>query len=581
MLKRLKGRLNVPISVDTYKVEVAEKALEHGASIINDVSALTWEPDLVKPIVQYDAGLILNHMRGTPETWARLGPMKDVMSALLSELEAAIHRATRAGVGEKESSSIRVSVSASAASRIMRSWRVSLNYRSSRSLCSSPHRGSRSWAIQMTRRALEFATAAAVTTAILHGAAIVRVHDVAAMRPAVQAADAIMEATPEREEKPRAATKRSEESIEEKRRKPVRPTMKQPAPRVEKPAEEKPIDEPRAASEVIAPDEASPSEPETPRRPFERRAEAPPPSKEERPERAAKQAPEKKKFFEWRDDRPEKKSADRRARPAGPKEDRGRDDRAPRPPFRRSDAPAGDRPDRSRINVPVPQREIVRIVGRSSAAVLRHAAATIGIRSRTSAAALLLQARGAMTVLVTAVEIVGVAVAVETDHHAGLSSVRMMIAAAAVEIVLIAVHPRVGRPSLHEMENAVAAVRQLVGGPAEDALRVLAGTTAEIVQLAAPAATGHRTVDRRGAVALGHAVRQSDRAVVGPRADLGSELKISPLALGAVVGAPAGHHDFADRRPAIHTRLILAPIHAMPVLKRSASSFSVDVIRHG
>jgi dihydropteroate synthase len=85
VLKRLKGRLGVPISVDTYKVEVAEKALEHGASIINDISALTWEPDLVKPVIQSDAGLILNHMRGTPETWARLGPMKDVMSALLSE----------------------------------------------------------------------------------------------------------------------------------------------------------------------------------------------------------------------------------------------------------------------------------------------------------------------------------------------------------------------------------------------------------------------------------------------------------------------------------------------------------------
>src|SRR5688572_21317821 len=98
VLKRLKGRVSVPLSVDTYKAEVAEKALEHGASIINDISALTWEPEIAKTVVQHDAGLILNHMRGTPETWARLGPMKDVMSALLSEMEAAIHRATRAGV---------------------------------------------------------------------------------------------------------------------------------------------------------------------------------------------------------------------------------------------------------------------------------------------------------------------------------------------------------------------------------------------------------------------------------------------------------------------------------------------------
>jgi len=95
VLKRLKNKLNIPISIDTYKAEVAEKALEHGASIINDVSALTWEPDLVKAVVKYDAGLILNHMRGTPETWTRLGPMKDVMGTLLAELEAAVHRDSR------------------------------------------------------------------------------------------------------------------------------------------------------------------------------------------------------------------------------------------------------------------------------------------------------------------------------------------------------------------------------------------------------------------------------------------------------------------------------------------------------
>ena len=43
--------------------------------------------------LKYDAGLILNHMRGTPETWAKLGPMKDVMGSLLAELQAAVHRA--------------------------------------------------------------------------------------------------------------------------------------------------------------------------------------------------------------------------------------------------------------------------------------------------------------------------------------------------------------------------------------------------------------------------------------------------------------------------------------------------------
>ena len=72
VLKRVRGQLGVPISVDTYKAEVAERALELGAEIINDPSALTFESQLARVVSQHDAGLILNHMRGRPETWAKL-----------------------------------------------------------------------------------------------------------------------------------------------------------------------------------------------------------------------------------------------------------------------------------------------------------------------------------------------------------------------------------------------------------------------------------------------------------------------------------------------------------------------------
>ena len=51
VLKRLRGQLNVPISVDTYKAEVAERALELGVEIINDASGFTIDPLLAKPIV--------------------------------------------------------------------------------------------------------------------------------------------------------------------------------------------------------------------------------------------------------------------------------------------------------------------------------------------------------------------------------------------------------------------------------------------------------------------------------------------------------------------------------------------------
>src|SRR5262245_58180295 len=61
VLKRLKGKLNVPISVDTYKSAVAEKAVELGAEIINDPSGLTFDPDIARTILHTSAGLIVNH----------------------------------------------------------------------------------------------------------------------------------------------------------------------------------------------------------------------------------------------------------------------------------------------------------------------------------------------------------------------------------------------------------------------------------------------------------------------------------------------------------------------------------------
>src|SRR5450432_4376234 len=98
VLKRLKDALGVPISVDTYKAEVAERALELGAEIINDPSGLTFEPQLARAVSNHDAGLILNHMRGRPETWAKLGPMKDPMETITRELEATVSRARHVGV---------------------------------------------------------------------------------------------------------------------------------------------------------------------------------------------------------------------------------------------------------------------------------------------------------------------------------------------------------------------------------------------------------------------------------------------------------------------------------------------------
>src|ERR1700722_8375800 len=98
VLKKLRDKLRVPISVDTYKAEVAERAIELGVEIINDPSGLTLDPGLAKVVVQHNAGIILNHMRGRPETWSKLPPMPDVMGTIGKDLEATVSRARHAGM---------------------------------------------------------------------------------------------------------------------------------------------------------------------------------------------------------------------------------------------------------------------------------------------------------------------------------------------------------------------------------------------------------------------------------------------------------------------------------------------------
>src|SRR5437879_8208511 len=68
VLAVLAGRIRIPISVDTTKAEVARRALDAGAAIINDVSALRNDPDMADVVAKAQAGLILMHMQGIPAT---------------------------------------------------------------------------------------------------------------------------------------------------------------------------------------------------------------------------------------------------------------------------------------------------------------------------------------------------------------------------------------------------------------------------------------------------------------------------------------------------------------------------------
>jgi len=194
VLKRLRGKLAVPISVDTYKFAVAEKALEHGAEIINDPSGLTFDPQLARAAANQNAGLIVCHMRGTPETWAKLPPLKDVMGTILHDLNASVHRAigsrvdrARIAIDPGIGFGKRKEQNAEILARLDELARLELPI-----LVGPSRKSFLPQTDQTTKELLECATAAAVTAAILGGAHMVRVHDVAAMKPVVQVADQIL-----------------------------------------------------------------------------------------------------------------------------------------------------------------------------------------------------------------------------------------------------------------------------------------------------------------------------------------------------------------------------------------------------
>jgi len=193
VLKRLRGKLAIPISVDTYKAAVAERALALGAEIINDPSSLTFDPQLAKIAAQHDAGLVLNHMRGTPETWAKLPPLPDVMGTILHDLGATVHRAMRAGLDRSRivvdpglGFGKRKEQNAEILARLRELARLDLP------ILVGPSR--KSFLAQQSPEETAYATAAAVAASILAGAHIVRVHDVRYMRAAASVADAILTA---------------------------------------------------------------------------------------------------------------------------------------------------------------------------------------------------------------------------------------------------------------------------------------------------------------------------------------------------------------------------------------------------
>lgn len=193
VLERIRPATAAIISIDTYKPDVASECLRMGADVINDITALRNGPELARLVFDYRAGLILMHMRGTPDTMQTLPRSRDILSEIQIDLTAAICRARDAGL---ETHQLIIDPGLGFGKTFEDNLLI-LN-RLSRldgmgPILIGPSRKAFIGKIldrPVDQRAL--GTAAACLMAVAHGAHIVRVHDVVEVREMLQVADAIL-----------------------------------------------------------------------------------------------------------------------------------------------------------------------------------------------------------------------------------------------------------------------------------------------------------------------------------------------------------------------------------------------------
>jgi dihydropteroate synthase len=195
VIEGLATRVRVPLSVDTYKADVARAALAAGARMVNDISGLRFDPPIGRVAADAGAALIVVHSRGRSKTMYDEAVYGDIMADVIRELRDTIAAAAAAGVQRDR---IIVDPGIGFAKRPAHSYGVlarlpELAAALDRPVLAGPSRKSFMRDALDGRAAADrdWGTAAAVTAAVLAGAHIVRVHAVAEMAQVMRVADEI------------------------------------------------------------------------------------------------------------------------------------------------------------------------------------------------------------------------------------------------------------------------------------------------------------------------------------------------------------------------------------------------------
>lgn len=195
VLRKLRHNVDTPVSINTYNAATAERAVELGVQIINDVSGLAFDAKLAGVINQSNVGLILTHLRGTPDTWKRLPALPDLVAAIGRDLQSSLARARRAGIDRRR---IVIDPGLELGKRGLENFRVltqldRLGQLQQPILVSPSRKRFMTESVRASDAEWTLAAVALSTIAIYGGAHIVRVHEVEAVAQAAKAADRVFE----------------------------------------------------------------------------------------------------------------------------------------------------------------------------------------------------------------------------------------------------------------------------------------------------------------------------------------------------------------------------------------------------
>lgn len=194
VIQALAKKVRIPISIDTYKAEVAKAALDAGASMVNDISGLRLDPDMPKVVAEYDVPVVIMHIKGNPKNMQENPGYAALVPEIIDYLRISIRLALKFGIredmiiidpgigfGKTLEHNLEILNNLDLFTQLQKPLLIGVSRKA--------FIGNILGGAPVTERTC--GTAAAVATAVIKGANIVRVHDVKAMAQVARIADAI------------------------------------------------------------------------------------------------------------------------------------------------------------------------------------------------------------------------------------------------------------------------------------------------------------------------------------------------------------------------------------------------------